>query len=75
MDDLNAVTLELLRMFSGRAFHNSGPDFANALSPYPFAVRLLSNSSSLSDLKHIDVPTKQSVSTKQSVGKCKQINF
>ena len=30
MDDLNAVTLELLRMFSGRAFHNSGPDFANA---------------------------------------------
>ena len=42
MDDLNAVTLELLRMFSGRAFHNSGPDFANALSPYPFAVRLLS---------------------------------
>ena len=23
MDDLNAVTLELLRMFSGRAFHNS----------------------------------------------------
>ena len=36
MDDLNAVTLELLRMFSGRAFHNSGPDFANALSPYPF---------------------------------------
>ena len=58
MDDLNAVTLELLRMFSGRAFHNSGPDFANALSPYPFAVRLLSNSSSLSDLncKHIDVP-------------------
>ena len=59
MDDLNTVTLELLRMFSSRAFHNSGPDFANALSPYPFqpfAVRLLSNSSSLSDLKHIDVP-------------------
>ena len=27
MDDLNAVTLELLRMFSGRAFHNSGPVF------------------------------------------------
>ena len=43
MDDLNAVTLELLQMFSGRAFHNSGPDFSNALSPYPFAVRLLSN--------------------------------
>ena len=35
MDDLKAVTLELLRMFSGGAFHNSGPDFANALSPYP----------------------------------------
>ena len=56
MDDLNAVTLELLWMFNGRAFHNSGPDFANALSPYPFAGRLLSSSSCLSDLKHIDVP-------------------
>ena len=33
MDDLKAVTLELLRMLSGRAFHNSGPDLANALSP------------------------------------------
>ena len=26
MDGLKAVTLELLRMLSGRAFHNSGPD-------------------------------------------------
>ena len=33
MDDLKAVTLELLRMLSGRAFLNSGPDLANALSP------------------------------------------
>ena len=63
MDDLNAVTLELLRMFSGRAFHNSGPDFANALSPYPFAVRLLSNSSSLSDLKHISKTTRLGLQT------------
>ena len=33
MDDLKAVTLELLQMLSGRVFHNSGPDLANALSP------------------------------------------
>ena len=31
MEDLNAVT-ELLRMLSGREFHNSGPDFGNALA-------------------------------------------
>ena len=42
MDDLNAVTLELLRMFSGRAFHNSGPDFVNALSPYSILLNITS---------------------------------
>ena len=30
---LKVVTVELIRMLSGGAFHNSGPDFANALSP------------------------------------------
>ena len=53
MDDLNAVTLELLRMFSGRAFYNSGPDFANALSS---TLYLLGHSMALivaSDL-HVD---------------------
>ena len=52
---LKVVTLELLRMLSGKAFHNAGHDFANAITPQPFGVRLLSSSSSSSDLRHIDV--------------------
>ena len=50
---LKPVTLELLRMLSGRAFHNLGPDFAKI--PLALAVCLLSSSSFLSDIKHIDV--------------------